>query len=96
MKRACRRALRILTVSEFTRQQIVEWSGVSPERVSNVSCGVGADYRPEGDKYSLSYPYLLCVSNRKRHKNELRQVEAFARAAIDPRLHLVCTGNPAP
>lgn len=94
MKRACNRAAKILTVSEFTRRQTIEWSGVSPEKVINVGCGVDAAYRPEGDSYGLPFPYLLCVSNRKRHKNEFRVVEAFAKAAIDPRVHLVFTGEP--
>jgi len=94
MKRACHRAAKILTVSEFTRRQIVEWSRVLPEKVVNVGCGVDAAYRPEGDLYGLPFPYVLCVSNRKRHKNEFRVVEAFAKAAIDPRMHLVFTGEP--
>jgi len=94
MKQACHRAAKILTVSEFTRSQIVEWSGVLPEKVVDVGCGVDAAYRPEGDLYGLPFPYVLCVSNRKRHKNEFRVVEAFAKAAIDPRMHLVFTGEP--
>jgi glycosyltransferase involved in cell wall biosynthesis len=96
MKRACHRAAKILTVSEFTRRQIVEWSEVSPEKVVNVGCGVDVAYRPEGDSYGLPVPYLLCVSNRKRHKNEFRVVEAFAKAPIDRRVHLVFTGEPTP
>jgi glycosyltransferase involved in cell wall biosynthesis len=93
MKRACQRAVSILTVSEFTRSQIVEWSGVSPEKVFNVGCGVDAAYRPDGDSYGLPFPYLLCVSNRKRHKNEFRVVEAFAQPALSSDMHLVFTGN---
>lgn len=96
MKRACRRAVKILTVSEFTRSQIVEWSGVQKEKVINVGCGVDPAYRPEGDVYGLPYPYLLCVSNRKRHKNEFRTVQAFGQAAIDRGIHLVFTGEPTP
>jgi glycosyltransferase involved in cell wall biosynthesis len=94
MKRACRRAARILTVSEFTRKQIVEWSGVSPEKALNVGCGVDPAYQPEGDSYGLPSPYFLSVSNRRRHKNEFRMVEAFAKAGLDPRMHLVFTGEP--
>src|SRR5271165_78475 len=94
MKRACRRAALILTVSEFTRGQIVDWSGAPAEKVFNVGCGVDPAYRPEGDSYGLPFPYLLCVSNRRPHKNELRVVEAFARAGLDPRIHLVFTGEP--
>ncbi len=94
MKRACHRAATILTVSEFTRGQIIEWSGVSPQKVFNVGCGVDAAYQPEGDSCNLPFPYLLCVSNRKPHKNEFRTVEAFAKSAIDPRIRLVFTGKP--
>ena len=94
MKRACRRATSILTISEFTRAQIVEWAGVSPDKVCNVGCGVDASFGPEGDFYGLPFPYFLSVSNRKRHKNEVRVVEAFANAGLDADMHLVFTGNP--
>lgn len=94
MKRACQRALRILTVSEFTRMQIVEWSGVSEEKVLNVGCAVASTYHPSENCYGLQFPYFLCVSNRKRHKNEFRLVEAFARADLATGMHLVFTGGP--
>jgi glycosyltransferase involved in cell wall biosynthesis len=94
MKRACHRAASIITVSEFTRRQIVEWSGVSPDKVFNVQNGVDAAYHPGGEASGLSFPYLLCVSNRKRHKNEFRVVEAFARAVIPPEIRLMFTGKP--
>jgi glycosyltransferase involved in cell wall biosynthesis len=94
MKRACHRSDAILTVSEFTRAQIVEWSRVSSEKVFNVGCGVDPAYRPEGDSYNFAFQYLLCVSNRKPHKNEFRLVEAFGKARLDPGIHLVLTGKP--
>ncbi len=94
MKRACRRAVSILTVSEFTRTQIIEWSGVPSEKVFNVGCGVDAAYRPGGDLYGVPFSYLLCVSNRKRHKNEFRVVEAFAKSGLGAEMKLVFTGNP--
>lgn len=93
LKRACHRALRIFTVSEFTREQIVEWSDVAPERVFNVGCGVDPAYRPSNDARALPYPYLLCVSNRKPHKNEFRIIEGFARAAVPKDVRLVFTGE---
>ncbi|MGB7601976.1 MAG: glycosyltransferase family 1 protein [Candidatus Sulfotelmatobacter sp.] len=95
MKRACQRAASILTVSEFTRRQIIEWSRVPSEKVFNVGCGVDAAYRPGGDSYGLTFPYLLCVSNRKRHKNEFRVVEAFAKAGLGAEMKLVFTGESA-
>lgn len=94
LKQACHRAAGILTVSEFTFGQIVEWSGVPPEKVFNVRCGVDPAYHPRVGPYELPFPYLLCVSNRKRHKNEFRVVEAFARAGVAAEIHLVFTGQP--
>lgn len=93
MKRACNRAVKILTVSEFTRTQIVEWAGVPAEKVCNVGCGVDAAYQPEGESYGLPFRYLLCVSNRKRHKNEFRVVEAYAKAGLAGEVRLVFTGD---
>lgn len=94
MKRACHRAARILTVSEFTRRQISDWAEVHSEHVVNVSCGVDPAYRPTGSRYELPFEYLLCVSNRKRHKNEFRTLEAFAQSGLAREIHLVFTGNP--
>ena len=94
MRRACHRAALILTVSDFTRGQVIDWSGAPAEKVVNVGCGVDPEYQPEGDSYGLPFPYLLCVSNRRLHKNELRVVEAFGQAGLDPRIHLVFTGEP--
>jgi len=55
---------------------------------------VDSTYSPEGESYGLAFPYLLCVSNRKRHKNEFRVVAAFAQAGVNSELSLVFTGKP--
>lgn len=94
MKRACHLAARILTVSHFTRERIIAWSGVSPEKVVTAGNGVDSAFRPEGDPCGLPFPYLLSVSNRKPHKNEFRIVEAFAKANLDAMIHLVFSGQP--
>ena len=93
LKRACHHAARIVTVSEFSRARIVEWSGVSPEKVVKVHCGVGPEFHPQVPPYDFPFPYLLCVGNRKRHKNEFRQVEAFAKSGAADGLRLVLTGD---
>jgi len=93
LKMACHRAACILTVSEFSLARIVDWSGVPPEKVINVRCGVDPEFRPDVAPYELPFPYLLCVSNRKLHKNEFRQVEAFAKSGLAPWMRLVFTGN---
>lgn len=94
IKRACHRASNILTVSEFSRGRIIDWSGVPPEKVVNVGNGVDPKFNPNVASYDLPFPYLLCVSNRRRHKNEFRQVEAFSRLGLSDHIKLVFTGEP--
>jgi glycosyltransferase involved in cell wall biosynthesis len=93
MRRACRRAARVLTVSEFSRSRIIEWSGVDPSKVVNVGNGVSPDFSMSVTPYSPGFEYLLCVGNRKGHKNEIRLLKAFACAAIDASIRLLFTGS---
>lgn len=93
MRRAARNAFRVLTISRFSLQRIVDWAGVDPQRVVNVGCGVDSCYHPGVQPYAPGFPYLLCVSNRKAHKNEPRVVEAFAQAVINPDIRLIFTGQ---
>jgi glycosyltransferase involved in cell wall biosynthesis len=94
VKHACHRAAAVLTVSLFSRRRIAEWSGIPAEKIINVGCGAGPEFRPEVPNYPLPFPYLLCVSNRKKHKNEFRLVEAFAKSGLAKEIHLVLTGEP--
>ena len=94
IKRGCKKACYIFTVSEFSRRRIIEWSGVNESKVINVGNAVSADFSQIGDKIKYDFDYLLCVSNRKKHKNEIRTLEAFQQANIDQNIRLVFTGNP--
>jgi glycosyltransferase involved in cell wall biosynthesis len=94
VKRACHKAATVLTVSEFSRRRISEWSGVGMGKIVNVGCGVGPEFRPDVPPYPLPFPYILCASNRRKHKNEFRLVEAFAQSRVANEVHLVLTGAP--
>ncbi len=63
------------------------------EKVINVGNGVDDAYSPNAEAYSPGYPYLLCVSNRKAHKNEPMLIRAFAQAQIDSNIRLLFTGK---
>lgn len=93
LRRACRKAAAVLTVSEYSRQRLIEWAGVAPERVVNVGNGVDPSFRVDIESFNPGYPYLLCVSNRKKHKNEVRVIEGFAGAAINSNFKLLLTGS---
>jgi glycosyltransferase involved in cell wall biosynthesis len=95
MKPACRLARAVLTVSQYSRDRICAWSGIEPSRVVNVSNGVDPIFTPVGEKYAHPRPYVLCMGNRKPHKNEARTLLAFAQVA--PRIphDLIFSGVPS-
>lgn len=96
MRKACRNAAAVLTVSDFSRRRILEWSGARPESVFNVGNGVSGIFRVDGERLALGSPYFLCVGNRKPHKNEVRLVRAFASADIPKEYLLAFTGQSDP
>ena len=93
LRRACNKAFKILTVSEFSRQRILSWVKVPEERVVNIGNGVDPSFKPDVVAYEPGYQYLLCVGNRKAHKNEVRVLTGFAKAIIPQNVCLVFTGN---
>jgi glycosyltransferase involved in cell wall biosynthesis len=83
----------VLTVSEFSKQEILEWAGLPEEKVLVVGNGVGSEFSPEGKRHVPGYPYLFYVGNLKPHKNLQRLLEAFARSGLSGEVRLLCTGN---
>lgn len=98
LRPACRQAFCVLTVSEFSRQRIIDWSGASPTRVVNVGNGVSDVFKEssDADMTVSETPYFFCVSNRKPHKNEIRLLEAFSKARISERIMLLMSGDRSP
>jgi glycosyltransferase involved in cell wall biosynthesis len=70
-----RRALHVVTVSEFSRRELIECLGLPEERVSVVAGGVGPEFTPDADPaparaaYGLERPYVLCVASHTARKN---------------------------
>jgi len=92
IRRGVLKAKKVFTVSDFSRNRIIEWSGVDSNKVINVGNGVDASFNPSVAPIDLGYKYFLCVSNRKLHKNEHLLIKAFSQSEIDPDIKLVFTG----
>jgi glycosyltransferase involved in cell wall biosynthesis len=92
---ACRRAFRVLTVSEYSRALILEWTGLRADRVVNVGNGVGAPFGPDGERHEPGYRYILYAGNFRPHKN-LDRLMAALRDLDDRDVRLVLTGDPSP
>ncbi len=90
LKPACRRAFRVLTVSEYSRAEILKWSRIPDGHVINVGNGVDVPFEPAGPRYEPGFPYIVSVGNLRPHKNLDRLFEAFRRMRCpDLRLLLV-------
>jgi glycosyltransferase involved in cell wall biosynthesis len=83
--RFARKAKHIVTVSEFSKKDIVNLYDVSPEKVSVVYNGANEDFMPVGDsvkqvirkQYTDGHPYFLFVGALHPRKNLVRLFRAF-------------------
>jgi glycosyltransferase involved in cell wall biosynthesis len=90
--RLVRKVRRTITVSEFSKQRIVELCRVPPDRVVAIHSGVDPRFRAHSvDETAsvralLNLParYMLCVGSLEPRKNLLRLLQAWQR--VQPRL----------
>jgi glycosyltransferase involved in cell wall biosynthesis len=78
LPRLARRALHVLTVSEFSKAELVELLGADPGRITVVPGGVGEAFRPDAEPARRDRPYVLCVASHTARKN-LGALEELAR-----------------
>ena len=107
IRRALRRADRIITVSYNSKRDLVDYFGIVPSQVDVIYNGVSPEFRPdvsEGErdrvarKYGLHRPYLLFLGGEKPHKNVQNVVRAFGEARrMQPGLpHVLALAGPMP
>ncbi|WP_425614477.1 glycosyltransferase family 4 protein [Anatilimnocola sp. NA78] len=102
--RLARRVQRIITVSQFSKQRIVEYCRVPEEKVEVISCGVGPQFQPQSaqniaqarEQLQLPARYALCVCSLEPRKNLHRLLQSWAAMKDRPDdLHLVLVGTKA-
>lgn len=92
-----RRARLLITVSEFSRRELVEALGADPERVRVIRLGVDERFSADGEHltpgaYGLSGPYVLVVGTVSERKN-LEVLEPASRALAQRGAELVLAGS---
>jgi len=96
-----RRALHVITVSEFSRGEIVALLGAPPERVSVIPGGVDERFAPTVDPeparraLGLERPYVLTVASRTARKN-LAALAPAAQRLGERGIDLVAAGGGRP
>jgi glycosyltransferase involved in cell wall biosynthesis len=84
-KRFARKANRIATVSEFTKQDVVDLYQINPAKIDNVSGGINSNFFPLTEeeksgvrkKWSDGKSYFFFVGSMHPRKNIPRLIEAF-------------------
>lgn len=102
LPRIAQRAALVLTPSSFSRDEVAELLGVSPDRVAVVPGGVDARFAPSADPaparaaYGLTgRPYVLTVASRTARKN-LGVLDLAARRLAARGVELVAAGGDRP
>jgi len=95
IKPAIKNSKVVFTVSEYSRNKIIDWSGVKPQKVINVGNGVHPRYSPNGACWAHSRPYLLYVGNQRVHKNVEGLIAAYACSQINADFDLLLSGSPS-
>jgi glycosyltransferase involved in cell wall biosynthesis len=95
-----RRAQRVIAVSRFTRDDLIDRYGLDPARVVAIRNGVSARFRPDPEaasearrQHSLARPFVLFVGALQPRKNAPALLDAFARLRGHDGLELVLAGG---
>ncbi len=93
-----RTAKHILTVSNFSKSEIVKWYGADPAKVSVAYCGSEHFSRLEADnltlaRFGIQGKYILAASSHNPNKNFRRLVEAIRHHFIGAPQLVIAGGN---
>ncbi|PZX59765.1 glycosyltransferase involved in cell wall biosynthesis [Algoriphagus ratkowskyi] len=76
------KAKKIITVSHFSKSQLVDILGLPKELIKVIYNGVDSHFLENEEEYVSVRPYFLYVGNRRKNKNLPAMLTAFAQARI--------------
>jgi glycosyltransferase involved in cell wall biosynthesis len=90
-----RRALHLVTVSQFSRGELVDLLGADPGRITVIPGGVDERFHPGVLPARRARPYVLTVASRTARKN-LGALDVTARRLAAEEIDLVAVGGDRP
>jgi len=84
-RRFVRKAVRIATISEYSKKDIAEYYGIGEAKIDNVSCGINSNFdplRPEEiqatrERFSGGLSYFFFVGSMHPRKNIQRLIDGY-------------------
>ena len=87
-------AKKIITVSHYSKGQLVDLLGIDENRIEVVYNGVDRRYQENDRSFKSDRPYFLYVGNRRKNKNIPVMLAAFAQADIPNDFMFFLSGDP--
>lgn len=103
MQAAVQKSCHIITVSQFSKKEIVKYTPCSPDKISVIHNGINHDHfrsisdngllQAVREKYKLPENFILFVGNVKPHKNLITLIHAFDKIKSSIPHELVIVGK---
>lgn len=90
------KAKKIITVSHFSKKQLVELLHIPAELIKVIYNGVDNHFLQNEEEFESVRPYFLYVGNRRKNKNVPAMLTAFAKARIPNDFMFFLSGNTDP
>jgi glycosyltransferase involved in cell wall biosynthesis len=91
--RLARKAKKIITVSHFSKNQLVEILGMPENLIKVIYNGVDEHFFLNEVEFETDRPYFLYVGNRRKNKNLPAMLTAFSQARIPQEFMFYLSGN---
>ena len=93
-----RRALHLVTVSQFSRDELVDLLGADPAKITVIPGGVDERFRPGIEPARRERPYVITVASRTARKNlaALEETARGSRATASTSSRSAATGRSSP
>ena len=101
------RAGAVITVSEFSKKEIIKYFGIPEKKVFVTYPGVSGDFSPGAkraggtdggalERHGINRPYILCVGDISRRKNAVTLLNAFKELRKKHDVQMVIVGRTLP
>jgi glycosyltransferase involved in cell wall biosynthesis len=88
-RRSARQASAVITISEFSKRELIERLGVPRERIHVIPPGIGAGFSPQPQAPSPRVLFVGSIFNRRHVVDLIRSFAPIARAHPDASLDIV-------
>jgi glycosyltransferase involved in cell wall biosynthesis len=90
-----RKCAAVICVSEHTRNEFLNWSGMPENKVTVIYNGVSRSYNKDVEPYRPGYPYIFYPGNKRVYKNLILLLKAFRNSTLPNHgIKLLMTGHP--